>query len=320
MKAGDIALRPARIEDAAFVADLYTALFPDDPIDPVMYEHNWRSPDSNVRRERFIGELAGAPVAFAEHRHVRWEEMPERYGNVSGDILPEHRSRERLDALVAAMEERSRGEGTRRLTAWAWKHDALRIGVLKARGFREERRERFWELNLRANRAKLEAMATASREKMREQAIRVLTIDRDVDPDKWRQLWRMSNEAEQDVPTTEPHVEFPFDDFMSWMRSPGLREDRVWIARRDGDILGVSMLSYPPKRGVVMTDWTGVARAGRGKGVARALKCETVMQAIALGVDRVRTDNDSRNTPILHINETMGYRIRAEMIQFLKDA
>ena len=63
----------------------------------------------------------------------------------------------------------------------------------------------------------------------------------------------------------------------------------------------------------------GTARKERGRGVARALKCETLMQAIALGVDRVRTDNDSANVPILHINETMGYRRRSDMIQFLKE-
>jgi hypothetical protein len=57
----------------------------------------------------------------------------------------------------------------------------------------------------------------------------------------------------------------------------------------------------------------------RGKGVARALKCETVMQAIDLGIDRVRTDNDSQNAPILHINASMGYRIVGEMIQFIKE-
>jgi hypothetical protein len=57
----------------------------------------------------------------------------------------------------------------------------------------------------------------------------------------------------------------------------------------------------------------------RGKGVARALKCETVMQATALSVDRVRTDNDSKNKPILHINDSMGYRPRPEMIQLIKD-
>jgi hypothetical protein len=64
----------------------------------------------------------------------------------------------------------------------------------------------------------------------------------------------------------------------------------------------------------------GGARAGRGRGVARAVKCETVMQAIALGVDRIRTDNDFKNTPILHINETMGYTRRHDGVQFMKKA
>jgi len=95
--------------------------------------------------------------------------------------------------------------------------------------------------------------------------------------------------------------------------------DRIWIAREDNDILGISQLSYPPVRGVVATDWTGVARKARGRGIARALKCETLMQAIVLGVDRVRTDNDSTNAPILHINETMGYCRRHDGIQFLKE-
>jgi len=128
----------------------------------------------------------------------------------------------------------------------------------------------------------------------------------------------MSEEAIRDIPTTVPFTATTFDDFMKWMRSPGLHADRIWIAR-DGDaIIGVSILSYPPKRGVVSTDWTGVARAGRGRGVARAVKCETVMQAIALGVDRIRTDNDFKNKPILHINETMGYTRRADGVQYMK--
>jgi hypothetical protein len=37
-------------------------------------------------------------------------------------------------------------------------------------------------------------------------------------------------------------------------------------------------------------------------------------------VDRIRTDNDSTNTPILHINDTMGYKRRADGIQFMRRA
>jgi len=108
------------------------------------------------------------------------------------------------------------------------------------------------------------------------------------------------------------------DEFMKWFSSPGLKMDRIWIARDGDDIVGISMLAYPPVRGVVATDWTAMARKARGRGIARALKCETLMQAIGLGVDRVRTDNDSTNAPILHINETMGYKRRHDAVQFLK--
>ena len=319
MKVADMTLREATLSDAEFVADMDTALRPDDPRDPITLKDYWRNPEENAKIERFIGEIGGEPVAYAFQRHQLWT-TPKRYGGVSGDLMPSHRSPARIDALFAAMEERANTDGAKTFTTWCWEDDKARVDTVKARGYVEERRQRFWELDLVANRAKLEAMAKESRAKMGEEKIRVLTVDHDIDPDKWKKLWQMSEEAVQDIPTTVPFTAMSFDDFMKWMRSPGLREDRTWIARDGDTILGVSMLSYPPKRGVVSTDWTGVARAGRGRGIARAVKYETVMQAIGLGVDRIRTDNDFKNTPILHINETMGYQRRADGVQFMRNA
>jgi len=319
LKAGDVVLREAKLSDAAFVADLETAVRPDEPRDPIITKDYWLNPEEDTKVERFIGELDGHRVAYANQRHALWK-TPKRYGDVSGDLMPAQRTPARMDALFAAMEDRSRADGTRTFTTWSWEDDALRVGVLTKRGYHDERHQRFWELDLVAERGKLEAMAAESRAKMREQKIRVLTIDRDTDPEKFKKLWQMSEEASRDVPRTTPYRESSFDDFMKWMRSPGLHHDRIWIARDGDTLLGVSMLSYPPKRGVVATDWTGVARVGRGRGVARALKYETVMQAISLGVDKVRTDNDFKNTPILHINETMGYKRRVDGIQFMRNA
>lgn len=320
IQAGDLTLRPATLDDAAFAADLWTAVRPDDAEDPQAYLHVWGSPDSTRVVERFIGELGGERVAYAQQRHASWERTAERFGNLGVEVLPTLRNAERLDALFGAMEDRARADGAAKLVSWAWEDDALKLGVLRGRGYAEERRERFWELDLVANRDRLGRMAEESRQKMAEQGVTILTIDRDMDPDKWHKLWRTSEEADHDVPTTVPHVERTFEDFMKWMRSPGLHEDRIWIARDGSEILGVSILSYPRERGTVQTDWTGMARSARGKGIARALKCETVMQAIELGVARVRTDNDSTNTPILHLNEVMGYQRRADMIQLMRSA
>ena len=320
MKVADLELRPATLDDASFSADLDTALRPDDPSDPALTRHWWTIEDADNVVERWVATQNGRPVGLVFHRHAPWEKMPERFGRVSGDLLPAVRTPARLDALHAFAEERSRADGTKTFTTWTWADDRLRLDVLEARGFKGERRERFWELDLVANKDRIEKMTDASRARMRADGIQILTLARDTDPEKYRKLWRMTDEAEQDVPTTVPHIGTPWEVFEEWMRSPGLREDRQWIARDGDDIVGVSQLSYPPTRGHVETDWTGTARRVRGRGVARALKCETVMQAIVLGVDRVRTDNDGENAPILHLNASMGYTRLEDMIQLMKPA
>jgi len=318
VRVADLELRPATLEDAGFWADLLTALRPDDPEDPVVMRHWWAIEATDNVVERWIAMRDGRPAGALFHRHPAWEKMPERYGRVAADLLPALRTPERLDGLYAEVEERSRATGTKTFTQWVWEDDRLLFDVLAARGFVERRRERFWECDLVANREKLAAMAERSRLRMREAGIRILTLADDTDPEKYRKLWRMCDEAEQDVPTTVPHIKTPWAVFELWMRSPGLREDRQWIAREGDDVVGVSQLRYPPTRGHVETDWTGTARTVRGRGVARALKCETVLQAIALGVDRVRTDNDGENAPILHLNASMGYTRRTDGIQLMK--
>jgi len=95
---------------------------------------------------------------------------------------------------------------------------------------------------------------------------------------------------------------------MEWLGLPTIHQDRFWIARIGDQVAGLSTLAFPVERGIVGTDWTAVGRAHRNRGIARALKLETIAQAIELGVDRVRTDNDSTNAPILHLNAELGYR------------
>lgn len=320
MRAGDLELRLATLDDSALVADIDTEANPDEPEDAKMVRHWWsmRVTDKGRRSERFIALKDGAAVGYTLWDHALWDKMPERFMRLAAELRHAVRTAARFSALYDVLEQRAREEAAQRATSWVWEHDDAHLEALRERGYTETRRERFWELDLVEGRDRITKMAAESRERMKKEGITVTTIDRDRDPQKWDKLKRMSDEAELDVPTTVPHVLVPMDEWMKWFQSPGLREDRIWIARDGDDIVGISMLSYPPVRGVVTTDWTGTGRKVRGRGVARALKCETLMQAISLGVDRVRTDNDSTNTPILHINETMGYRRRPDMVQYLK--
>jgi RimJ/RimL family protein N-acetyltransferase len=120
------------------------------------------------------------------------------------------------------------------------------------------------------------------------------------------------------VPHTLPIVTEAFEDFERRVRAPDRRDDRWWIAC-DGDrVIAMSYLKYPPVRGTVWTGFTCADREYRGRGVARAVKLQSLAQAVVLGVPEVQTDNDSENAPMLHINETLGYERRPGWVEHHK--
>jgi len=314
----DLMFRAAGSGDAAFAADVDTTVRPFAPRDPLTYEYWWAQPDENWEFARFVVTRGDARVGYATAEHPRWEMQPDRYGSVGGNLLPADRTARRLDAIYAAMEEHVIADGAKILSAWANEDDPVRIETLTGRAYKEDRRSRRWELDLVANCERLLAMTEESRSRMRNEGVRMLTLATDDDPNVIEKIWQLSEEAGDDVPTTEPRVPEEMASYVRWVNAPEIHRDRFWIARVGDDVVGVSVLGYPPVRGVVGTEWTATARALRGRGVARALKCETVAQAIALGVDRVRTGNDAANDPILHINGTMGYHQIPGGIQFLR--
>jgi len=316
---GELSFRDATPDDAAFSADVQTAVFPERPTDPVVERYWWSQPDDTHVSRRWIAVRDGRDVGVASLHHPAWDRLQQPHGWIEGELLPEQRDAATLGTLIAEVERRLVAEGAARVGVRANEDDQVRIAAIQRLGFREDRRSRRWTLDLVGNRERIATMTDQSRARMRAEGIEMVTLDRDTDPEKYRKMWRMNEDAAQDVPTTLPNVEESFEDAMRWLRSPDIHEDRLWVARERDEIVGVSVLAYPPVRGVVGTSWTATARRVRGRGIARALKCETVTQAIALGVDRVNTGNDGANDPILHINASMGYRPWVGAVKFLKD-
>jgi len=314
--AADLTFRPATLEDASFAADVMTSVTPSSPWDPVSLAYWWAQPDEIMKFARFVVLRDGQPIGVAQFDRPLWEIQPERYASIFGDLLPAHRAG--LGVVIDAMEARAIADGALILRTRANEDDPFRIQVIVQRGYREDRLHKRWELDLVANRRSLLEMTERSRARMRAEDVRMLTLADDEDPDVIKKVWRLSEEAGEDVPTTMPHIPEAMESYVRWTGAPEIHRDRFWIARIGDEVVGVSVLGYPPVRGIVGTEWTATARSVRGRGVARALKCETIAQAIALGVDRVRTGNDAANAPILHINETMGYHLVPGAINYLR--
>jgi GNAT superfamily N-acetyltransferase len=284
----------------------------------VLVRFHWDKDNPRVVKERFVLLLGSAPVGFAWHRHEPLDQLPKRYGRIEANLCAELRTTKYLVEAYDFIEKRARASGAEYLFTFVHSRDDLTLATLRARGYREERRHEERELDLVAHGGHLLNRLEASRARVRDQGIRLLPLAHDHDPERYRKIYAMNVQAQQDVPTTIPFVPPPFELFMQFLQSPDIREDRVWIARSDDAVVGISLLSYPPTVGVVYTQWTATARSARGRGVARALKLETLGQAISLGVERVRTGNDSENAPILHLNDALGYVRIAGRVELLK--
>ena len=192
------------------------------------------------------------------------------------------------------------------------------IAVLERLGFEREREDRVWNLDLKTHGARLSNEAAAARGRMQAAGVTLTTLSEWHDPQRFEKLHRLNEETRQDIPHSTPILPQPFEYFMHRINAPGHRAERIWIAL-DGDVpVALSFLSFPPVRGHVWTGYTCCARAYRGRGIARAVKLQSLAQAVELGIPSVRTDNDSENAAMLHINEQLGYESLPGYVSFVK--
>lgn len=312
----ELDLRPATLEDAEIVADLETARDPEDPRDPQMLRFWWTGGSLSQVVMRLVAVREGGAIAFVGAGHERWELTPARFGTIRAMLSSDVWSESDYLGLIARGEEWLRTEGAAISVARLRGDRALELQALRRLGYREVRLQNFYELDLVAHRDELLAAAAQQRRLMEAEGVALITLSDDKDPDRLVKLYDMMSAAEQDIPSTMPIVRQPFDEWMqATFDDPAVREDRFWIAREGEAIVGLSYLQFPPVRGLPWTGFTATSREVRGRGIARALKHETLAQAIEVGRQRVRTANDGANAPILHINQEMGYRLLTPVIE-----
>jgi GNAT superfamily N-acetyltransferase len=317
----DLDLRPATFDDVELVADLEATRDPEDPRDPDLLRYWWTKSSVDGVAMRLVDVREGAAVAFVSARHSHWTSgAPKRFGWIRAVIHGDIWSEPGFINLVTRAEEWLRSEKADIGAITVGEHFTNELAALDRMGYREVRRQHDSELDLVGQRDRLLAEASRQRKKMREQGVRMLPLSEDSDPDRMVKLYKLAAAAEQDIPTTVPMRKETFDEWKSLtFANPGIREDRYWIAREGDAIVGLSVLSFPRRRGLPWTDFTATSKEVRGRGIARALKYETMAQAIELGFERVRTSNDGDNAPILHINREMGYKLIRPVIELHRD-
>ncbi|HUG56601.1 MAG TPA: GNAT family N-acetyltransferase, partial [Candidatus Limnocylindrales bacterium] len=236
-------------------------------------------------RVRLVAEADGAVVGAAEVHHSRGSFNPDTYW-LDVTVDPDQRGRGHgsalYDAVLGALAER-RGRLVR-----ASAKESMTDGVrfLERRGFLEAKRD--WESRLFV-RDFDGAKFAAAPERVRAAGIRITTLAeemaRDAEAvDKAFELW---SDTRRDVPSLDPVTPIDFALFrQDSIESPGALLDAFFIAVEGDRWVGLSnMFRSLEDPSFLWQGLTAVRRDARGKGVAMALKLETVKYAQRLGVE-----------------------------------
>ena len=124
-------------------------------------------------------------------------------------------------------------------------------------------------------------------------------------------MYEVVLEAAPDIPGGEDEQLESFEDWLAheMLAGPGDRPEATFVAVAGAEVIGFAKFSLTAAQPVTAHHaLTGVKRAWRGQGVARALKATQIAWAKANGYEELRTRNEERNAPIRHLNEEFGYR------------
>jgi mycothiol synthase len=214
-------------------------------------------------------------------------------------VLAGQRRRGAGTALYEAISAWTRERGLDELEAVVADDDDESLAFALRRGFIEDRREKGVALRL----AEIEPPPV-------EPPPGVEIVSWAERPEAARGMYEVAIEAFPDVPGWENELMEPFEDWLAHdMTGSGDRPEATFVALAGDEVVGYAKFALTdaqPK--TAHHDLTGVKRAWRGRGVARALKATQIAWAKANGYEELRTRNDERNAPIRKLNKEFGYR------------
>jgi GNAT superfamily N-acetyltransferase len=279
--------------DEQLSLEVYNAVWPHDAITMDEVRHFKAATTDHTDLIAWIdGEPAGSAFAAI---------MPHRPDLVMvlSTVLSEHRGRGAGMALYGAISDWTREHGLDLLEAVVSDEDPESLAWAERRGFAEDRREKGVALRL----AEIEPPAV-------EPPAGIEIASWAERPNLARGIYEVALEASPDVPGWEDEIPEPFEDWLvNDMQGSGDKPEATFLALAGDEVVGYAKFSLTAAQPrTAHHDLTGIKRAWRGRGIARALKATQIRWAKENGYEELRTRNDERNAPIRHLNREFGYR------------
>lgn len=284
-------------------------------------ERHWHATWDHARYTlvRVVAEVDGWIAGIGRINHIPDEFHPHKY-YLEVAVDPAVRRRGIGSALYEWLLSDLRARGA--IAARAGVHretEGESIAFLLRRGFKEI--QRGWQLRLNVAAFSFDGFAGAEG-RVADHRIAVTTLAAECarDPDALRKAYALCMACERDMPSAYPVTETPFEQFLTHtLESPNAAPEAYFLAKNGDLYVGMSTMYRPvAEPGVLYQGLTGVLREYRGRGIAMALKLQTIRFAGEQGYREIRTWNDVRNRPMLGINEALGFVKQPASINYEK--
>jgi mycothiol synthase len=280
--------------------------------------------DTDERREpiyahgRFVAELGGTIVGVAEYGQNPGRYHPRRF-ELEGYVAREHQGRGIGRALYDRALAALTPQDPLSVRASVGEDSARGLRFLQARGFAELKRDFTSVLDVAT--ADLSPFAGLD-EALACDGITITSFAEllEADPRAAEKLHALFSEVRLDIPRSDAPTPISFSFFSdNLLRGPDYDPAAFFVARAGTTWAGFSAV-YRVGATSDLDQWlTGVRRPFRRRGLALSLKVRTVRYAHSHGFARIRTDNDSRNTAMIAVNDKLGFRRGPEIITMRKD-
>lgn len=135
-------------------------------------------------------------------------------------------------------------------------------------------------------------------------------------PDLRAAAYGLALEVYADLPEPDPVSAGSFEEWrLRDVDVPDAPLDGYLLALAGDELVGYCRLHVHDRGRAVGHLMTGVTAAWRGRGVASALKRAGLIWALRRGVERMTTENDPGNAPMLAVNRRFGYRPTPDFVE-----
>ncbi len=302
-----IQLRPFAAEDYPAWTVLRNTIRPDHLVTAEDLERQDAQFDPKCLLLRFVAEQAGELAGVGQINQETWRFHPQKFhlaiwvqpalqrqgiGKLLYDQLLDQVTPKHPLALRTSLREDQKA--------------GMRFAA--RRGFREEMRA--WTARLDVATFK-PAPFVGLVERVLAKGIRITTLAalQKSDPKCWQKLYELDRSTGADLPGPEIFTHPAYEQWEKFVRyEPNVIPEAYFVALDGPNYIGVSNLTRLNGTNELEVGYTAVERAYRGRGIALALKLNTIAYARATDAPAIRTDNNSNNAPILHINTALGFK------------